>query len=55
MRGSMPRGPEARSAPPIGNAVHVMRIAPGEIEDVPSKAPARAKGARSAGDNERSI
>jgi hypothetical protein len=28
----------------IGNAVHVMRIATGEIEDTPSKAPKRAKG-----------
>ena len=31
----MPRGPKASAAPPdmIGNAVHVMRIATGEIED----------------------
>jgi hypothetical protein len=37
----MPRGPkgEKRPADVIGNAVHVMRIATGEIEDKPSKAP----------------
>jgi hypothetical protein len=31
----MPRGPKASAAPPdmIGNAVHVMRIATGDIED----------------------
>ena len=42
----MPRGPkgEKRPADVIGNAVHVMRIATGEIEDQPSKAPNRAKG-----------
>jgi hypothetical protein len=42
----MPRGPkgEKRPADVIGNAVHVMRIATGEIEDSPSKAPKRAKG-----------
>jgi hypothetical protein len=42
----MPRGPkgEKRPADVIGNAVHVMRIATGEIEDNPSKAPKRAKG-----------
>jgi hypothetical protein len=42
----MPRGPkgERRPADVIGNAVHVMRIATGEIEDNPSKAPKRAKG-----------
>ena len=42
----MPRGPkgEKRPADVIGNAVHVMRIATGEIEDAPSKAPKRAKG-----------
>jgi hypothetical protein len=34
----MPRGPkgEKRPADVIGNAVHVMRIATGEIEDNPS-------------------
>jgi hypothetical protein len=42
----MPRGPkgEKRPADVIGNAVHVMRIATGEIEDTASKAPRRAKG-----------
>jgi hypothetical protein len=38
----MPRRP----ADVIGNAVHVMRIATGEIEDAPSKAPKRAKGGK---------
>ena len=44
----MPRGPkgEKRPADVIGNAVHVMRIATGEIEDSPSKAPKRAKGGK---------
>ncbi len=44
----MPRGPkgEKRPADVIGNAVHVMRIATGEIEDTPSKAPMRAKGGK---------
>jgi hypothetical protein len=47
----MPRGPkgEKRPADVIGNAVHVMRIATGEIEDSPSKAPARAKGGKIGG------
>jgi len=30
----------------IGNAVHVMRIATGEVEDTPSKATKRAKGGK---------
>jgi hypothetical protein len=36
----MPRGPkgEKRPADVIGNAVHVMRVATGEIEDNPSSA-----------------
>ena len=36
----MPRGPEGEKRPAdvIGNAVHVMRIATGEVEDNPSKA-----------------
>ena len=44
----MPRGPkgEKRPADVIGNAVHVMRIATGEVEDTPSRAPKRAKGGR---------
>jgi hypothetical protein len=35
----MPRGPkgEKRPADVIGNAVHVMRIATGEIEETPSR------------------
>jgi len=47
----MPRGPkgEKRPADVIGNAVHVMRIATGEIEDKPSKAPGRAKGGKVGG------
>jgi hypothetical protein len=42
----VPRGPkgEKRPADVIGNAVHVMRIATGEIEDSQGKAPNRAKG-----------
>ncbi len=44
----MPKGPrgEKRPADVIGNAVHVMRIATGEIEDTPSKAPKRAIGGK---------
>ncbi len=44
----MPRGPkgEKRPADVIGNAVHVMRIATGEIEDAGSAAPKRAKGGK---------
>lgn len=42
----MPRGPkgEKRPADVIGNAVHVMRIATGEIEERRVKASKRAKG-----------
>ena len=42
----MPRGPkgEKRPADVIGNAVHVMRVATGEIEDKPTTKPKRAKG-----------
>ena len=42
----MPRGPkgEKRPADVIGNAVHVMRIATGEVQEVRGKAPKRAKG-----------
>jgi hypothetical protein len=42
----MPRGPkgEKRPADVIGNAVHVMRIATGEIEEDRGRAPNRAKG-----------
>jgi hypothetical protein len=42
----MPKGPsgERRPADVIGNAVRVMRIATGEIEDTaPTKRPSRAK------------
>jgi hypothetical protein len=44
----MPRGAkgEKRPADVIGNAVHVMRIATGEIEETVGKAPNRAKGGR---------
>ena len=49
----MPRGPngERRPADVIGNAVHVARIATGEIEDTkePLKMPNRAKGGRKGG------
>ncbi len=47
----MPRGPkgEKRPADVIGNAVHVMRIATGEIEEDRGAAPARAKGGRKGG------
>jgi hypothetical protein len=42
----MPRGPkgEKRPADVIGNAVHVMRIATGEVEEAVGAAPKRAKG-----------
>jgi hypothetical protein len=44
----MPRGPkgEKRPADVIGNAVHVMRIATGEIEDAKTESPAAALGRR---------
>lgn len=44
----MPKGPkgEKRPADVIGNAVHVMRIATGEVEDVPRRSPKRAKGGK---------
>jgi hypothetical protein len=44
----MPRGPrgDKRPADVIGNAVHVMRMATGEIDDTPSKAPKWAKGGK---------
>ena len=48
----MPKGPkgEKRPADVIGNAVHVMRIATGEIEETaPTKKEARAKKAGSKG------
>jgi hypothetical protein len=47
----MPRGPkgEKRPADVIGNAVHVMRIATGDIEEDRGTAPGRAKGGRKGG------
>jgi len=44
----MPRGPkgEKRPADVIGNAVHVMRIATGEIKDNPGQEPKRAAGTK---------
>ncbi len=47
----MPKGPkgEKRPADVIGNAVLIMRIATGEIEDPVSAAPARAKGGKIGG------
>lgn len=44
----MPKGPrgEKRPADVIGAAIMVAKIATGEIEDRPSKAPARAKGGK---------
>ena len=48
---AMPRGPkgEKRHADTIQNAMLIGRIATGEVEDVPSKAPNRAKGGRIGG------
>lgn len=42
----MPKGPkrEKRPGDVIGNAVHVMRIATGQIEDTPKRRPKRAAG-----------
>ena len=47
----MPKGPrgEKRPADVIGAAVMVGRIATGEVEDKPSKAPNRAKGGKAGG------
>lgn len=43
----MPKGPQGQKRPAdvIGNAVHVMRVATGQIEEKKGK-PARAKGAK---------
>jgi hypothetical protein len=38
-----------RPADVIGNAVHVMRIATGQVQDVPSRAPGRAAGGKVGG------
>ena len=47
----MPKGPkgEKRPADVIGAAVMVGRIATGEVEDKPSKAPNRTKGGKAGG------
>lgn len=47
----MPKTPKGakRPADVIGNAVHVMRIATGEIVEKPSKAPGRAVGGKAGG------
>jgi hypothetical protein len=47
----MPRGPkgEKRPADVIGNVVHVMRVATGEIEEDRGASPNRAKGGRKGG------
>jgi hypothetical protein len=47
----MPRGPkgEKRPADVIGNAVHVMRIATGEVQEDRGKVPKRAKGGHKGG------
>ena len=47
----MPKGPkgEKRHADTVQNAMHIGRIATGEVEDAPSKAPNRAKGGQVGG------
>ena len=47
----MPRGPkgEKRHADTVPNAMLIGRIATGEVEDTPSKAPNRAKGGKAGG------
>lgn len=47
----MPKTPTGakRPADVIGNAVHVMRIATGEIEEKPSKSPGRSAGGKAGG------
>lgn len=47
----MPKGPRGvkRPADVVANAVHIMKIATGEIEDKPSKTPNRAKGGKIGG------
>lgn len=47
----MPRGPngEKRPADVIGNAVHVMRIATGEIEDTPETGDGKDQAAKALG------
>jgi hypothetical protein len=48
----MPRGPkgEKRPADVIGNAVHIMRIATGEVEEDLGVTPKRALGGKKGGD-----
>lgn len=43
---NMPKGPQGQQRPPdvIGNAVHIARIATGEVEDTSLKQPAKRKG-----------
>jgi hypothetical protein len=47
----MPRGPkgEKRHADTVQNAMLIGRIATGEVEDTPSKAPNRARGGKAGG------
>jgi hypothetical protein len=47
----MPKGPkgEKRHADTVQNAMLIGRIATGEVEDTPSKAPNRAKGGKAGG------
>jgi hypothetical protein len=47
----MPKGPkgEKRHADTVQNAMLIGRIATGEVEDMPSKAPGRAAGGRAGG------
>lgn len=44
----MPKGPQGQKRPAdvIGNAVRVMQIATGQIEDTPERRPKRAAGAK---------
>ena len=47
----MPKGPQGQKRPAdvVGNAVHVARIATGEIEDTGYDQPNKAKGGRAGG------
>ncbi len=47
----MPKGPkgEKRHADTVQNAMLIGRIATGDVEDVPSKAPNRSKGGKAGG------
>lgn len=47
----MPKGPkgEKRHADTVQNAMLIGRIATGDVEDTPSKAPNRAKGGKAGG------